>query len=475
MHRFIIGCTALTPFPASHIAEQYQISRTYVYTLRNQVSRFFLHMQNHSVENWNRFCETFVPGTQLFVVDESFYEKMVLSLALDGFASEEGIQRFLETNFQKHISIGKISGILNRAADRAAEFDASIDLSGIRQGANDEIFQCGMPVLTGIDPVSTYIYLLQQADDRSAETWQNAMEVCKARKLDLDVSISDFGTGLLSGIPRAFPNVCIQPDLFHWILELGKEISSQERKAYALLSDYYQYEAALSGQRVHEKTFQKLLLLEEKLYPTLEQCDTLQILYQWLKEMTDYHGWSYGETLSLCNWIFDRMEEVTQELSGSLKRAISKTRRNLPEVLVYLNRVEETLKSYALEHGYPKETFVLLYKMLGYQPDSLEYRAAERRVRRKLKGAYGSCYLKVQEILDGVKRASSLVENLNGRLRPYMNLKRMVPKKFLTLLKVYFNTKKYRRSRKAERVGKSPLELLTGQKQKDFYDIVCGG
>ena len=91
-----------------------------------------------------------------------------------------------------------------------------------------------------------------------------------------------------------------------------------------------------------------------------------------------------------------------------------------------------------------------------------------------LKEGYADGYLKVQEILEGVKRASSLVENLNGRLRPYMNLKRMVPEKFLTLLKVYFNTKRYRRSRKAERVGKSPLELLTGQKHEDFYDIVSG-
>ena len=65
-----------------------------------------------------------------------------------------------------------------------------------------------------------------------------------------------------------------------------------------------------------------------------------------------------------------------------------------------------------------------------------------------------------------------MVENLNGRLRRYMNLTRIIPEKFLTLLKVYFNTTAYRKSRKKERVGKSPLELLTGQKHPDFYDIV---
>lgn len=100
------------------------------------------------------------------------------------------------------------------------------------------------------------------------------MEACKARGLNLDVSISDFGRELLSGIPKAFPDACIQPELFHWLRELGKEISSQERKAYALLSDYYQYENALDGQRIHEKTFQKLLSLEEKLLPALGRCDT---------------------------------------------------------------------------------------------------------------------------------------------------------------------------------------------------------
>ena len=63
-------------------------------------------------------------------------------------------------------------------------------------------------------------------------------------------------------------------------MELGKEISSRERKAYSLLSAYYRYEDALNGQRLHEKTFQKLFAVEEKLLPALDRCDTLRILYE---------------------------------------------------------------------------------------------------------------------------------------------------------------------------------------------------
>ena len=418
-------------------------------------------------------CERVIPAQQVLIADEHFYEKMIISLAMDGTASEEGIQRILENNFQKHVSIGKISNILNQAARRAAEFDESVDLSGIRQGANDEIFQCGNPVLTGVDADTGYVYLLQPAADRTADTWENAMKSCKSRNLELDVSISDFGTGLLGGIPKAFPNACIQPDLFHFLMEIGKEISSQERRVYAMLADYYKCEEALSGKRVHEKTFQKLLSLEENLSPAIERCDRLLTLYHWLREMTRYQGYCYPDVLSLCYWILDQMED-TSGITDKLRKVLAKTRRNLPDVLIYLERAEKVLREYAMKKGYPEETFVLMYRMQGYHPGSQEYRSADRRLRHILKKKYADAYLEIEGILKGVKRASSLVENVNGRLRRYMNLKRMIPEKFLTLLKVYFNTKKYRRSRKAEHVGKSPLELLTGQEHPDFYDIVCG-
>jgi len=386
-NRLVIGCAALSPVPVSKIADYYQISRNYVYILRDRVSQFIHDPFQSRSEGMNIFCQISATDNQIITASNAFYEKMVVFLILDGSASEEGIQRILENNFGKHISIGRISQILNQTADHAAEFDASIDLSGI---------------------------------------------------------------------PKAFPDAVIQPALFHWLMELGKEVSSQKRKAYFLLSDYYQCEDALNGQRIHEKTFQKLLKLEEKLGPALDRCDTLQILYGWLKEMTCYNGYGYPEVVSLCSRILDRMEGLAGETSSRLAHAISKTRKNLPNVLVYLERAEKTLRDYAVKHGYPPEAFVLLYKMSGYQSGPLEYQRAYRRLCRLLRRSYADCYLKVQEILDGIKRTSSLVENLNGRLRPYMNLKRMVPEKFLTLLKVYFNTKNTEDPGKQSGKGKAP-------------------
>ena len=49
--------------------------------------------------------------------------------------------------------------------------------------------------------------------------------------------------------------------------------------------------------------------------------------------------------------------------------------------------------------------------------------------------------------------------------------KRKVSKRHMELLKLKFNTRVYKRSRIDERVGKSPIELVTGE-QYDFYELL---
>jgi len=69
------------------------------------------------------------------------------------------------------VSIRKISSVINEAALTAKRWNDSIDLSTIKTGANDEIFQGHSPVLVGVDPLTTYTYLLNSAKRRDATTW----------------------------------------------------------------------------------------------------------------------------------------------------------------------------------------------------------------------------------------------------------------------------------------------------------------
>jgi hypothetical protein len=60
-------------------------------------------------------------------------------------------------------------------------------------------------------------------------------------------------------------------------------------------------------------------------------------------------------------------------------------------------------------------------------------------------------------------RSSSLVENLNSRLRTYFTLRRHLGGPYLSLLQFLLNHRRSMRRRRVERNGKSPRELMTGE------------
>ena len=182
----------------------------------------------------------------------------------------------------------EISSIIREASERAELFDRGIPLDGIVQGANDEIFQGSVPVLTGIDAESTYVYLLAEAGDRSADTWQLFMEDQKEHGLGLKVSISDAGTGLNAGIPRAFPGICVQPDIFHELRPVGAEVARLERKAEKLIADETGLEERAHGRRPRKKTMEQLGQIHEKVELAVQEYDLLRILFCWYTALVNF-------------------------------------------------------------------------------------------------------------------------------------------------------------------------------------------
>ena len=66
-----------------------------------------------------------------------------------------------------------------------------------------------------------------------------------------------------------------------------------------------------------------------------------------------------------------------------------------------------------------------------------------------------------------------MVENLNSRIRPFVDEKRRVFYKDFSLIRFFLNTMKPFRSRKYERKEKSALDRLTGKVCPEFLDIVA--
>ena len=94
------------------------------------------------------------------------------------------------------------------------------------------------------------------------------------------------------------------------------------------------------------------------------------------------------------------------------------------------------------------------------------------RLRAQLGGTFHALFAAVSRAMADTPRSSALVENLNARLRAYFTLRRHLGGAYLALLRFFLNHRRFPRSRHAERQGKSPRELLTGQAHPHWLTLL---
>ena len=459
-------------FDVSDIAALFKVSRQAVYKNIDRVEAMETELQPLSDKS-----------VQCLVVTDIDIDKAVLSLALDGHSALEGIHRVLTCIYGADAtpSIGYTSMLLNRAGAFAAQITRTISLNGISQGANDEIFDdSDYPVFTGVDVESTYIYLMQLMDDRKGTTWQQAMDSLKEIGLNLKAAISDAGSGLLKGIRAAFPEADVQIDVFHVLRDIGRAVYRFKEHILKDIAECYDMETAVKRSKHPErdsvKAKKKKLAKRQAMHASMvEDYDLIECLYSWLHELVSFSGYDYDEVIALAKWVLDEMAAVARHHNWAYKLSeeIWHLNDRLPATLLFLSRLFNGFRQAARQMGLPEEAFRLLYRRLGTSKDSDAYTELTCQALEVIGDARFSAAEKVHDrIVRYIKRASSMVENVNSRLRAYMNIKKHVSNDFYSLVQLHLNTKKYRRSRVESRKGYSPVELLTGQPWPELIDLL---
>ncbi len=111
--------------------------------------------------------------------------------------------------------------------------------------------------------------------------------------------------------------------------------------------------------------------------------------------------------------------------------------------------------------------FCLTRKGSGRRAHSLVQMALKRQLGESL---YDTLCRELDDLADSCVRASSLVENLNSRLRPYFSLRKRAGSGFCDLLRFFLNQRRLPRSRREHRRGKSPAECLTGETRPHWLE-----
>ncbi|MCP3672715.1 MAG: hypothetical protein GY814_20295, partial [Gammaproteobacteria bacterium] len=89
-----------------------------------------------------------------------------------------------------------------------------------------------------------------------------------------------------------------------------------------------------------------------------------------------------------------------------------------------------------------------------------------------LKKRFYSIENTVIAVMDQTERTSSMVENLNGRVRKYISYRPEIGHGYLDLLRFFLNHKPILRSARAEREGKTPAQMLAGKAHSHWLELL---
>jgi hypothetical protein len=146
----------------SDLSARHGVSRKFVYQQARKAGAAYCGFLSSALEDEVLFQLT-VPKTWL--------RQVIVALTLICRSSYRGVVEFVRDLLGVPISIGTVHHVLQLATRQAGVVNHDQDLSGIRVGLHDEIFQGAKPVLAGVDAASTYCYLLAVAEHRDADTW----------------------------------------------------------------------------------------------------------------------------------------------------------------------------------------------------------------------------------------------------------------------------------------------------------------
>ena len=170
---------------------------------RHGVSRKFVYQQTHKARA--ALDDAFSPATPdsevLFelAVTKAWLRQVIVALALIGRSAYRGVVEFLRDLLGVPVSLGSVHDVLEAATQQASAINQGQDLSRIRVGLHDELFQGATPVLAGVDAASTSCYLLVAEDRRDADTWGVHLLDAAAQGPRPAYTIADAGQGLRAG------------------------------------------------------------------------------------------------------------------------------------------------------------------------------------------------------------------------------------------------------------------------------------
>lgn len=420
------------------------------------------------------------PSSGVVQVDKRHLDRAIVTLRVVGDVSLEGIQRSLEEILGIHRSIGYLSQVIVQAQKEAATFQRQMVYRVVGTGLLDELFQHRKPLLVVVEPHSTAVLVLAQEDHRDGDTWGVHLLELEEQGFHITQVASDDARGIAAGVQAALGEKALhQLDIGHLFGEVARLDAELERKAYKHLreeDDRYRVLDSARSDRVITSRIEAWETAHQKAEEAISLYDDFHYLAEELSSLfspiaptgTPRSRRTVEEDLEalLC-----LLEELPGTKIQELRIRIASQQEGL---LIFWKDWEQRLSQ--LRERIPQEEILhalLLDYFLGKRTSTQAIQKAQQKANAFLKTHLGEevprLRAQVASLLDDLVRSSSLVETANSWLRPYLSTRKGASQGFLDLVRLYRNTRTYRRGK---RKGHSPFELLGLAVPEDWLSLV---
>ena len=463
------------------LATQHAVSRKFIYQQINTAQEALLEAFGAKQDDMTKVL-FHLPVTKQWL------NQAILGLTLICHSSIRGVCEFFRDLLDYPISIGTVHNVLQGAVQQARLYNRQQDLSGIRIGAHDEIFQSGQPVLVGADVQSTYCYLLGLEQHRDAETWGIRLLELQDRGFRPEATIADAGSGLRAGQALAMPATPCRGDVFHALHLVQPLATFLENRAYEAIA----HEATLTHKsqkaqkartarqrpRRHplasEESFaEQLRLAAQTQAQAIDLAADVGTLFDWLRcDILSLAGADYATRRELYDFVVAELRARQPLCPHRIAPVVSALTNQGDDLLAFAAQLDQDLAGVAHRFQLPVATVREVFNNEVLDVDRPERWARDAVLRERLGSRFFAVSVAVAELAEHTVRASSVIENLNSRLRNYFFLRRQLGPDYLALLQFFLNHRQFLRSERPERVGKSPAELLTGQSHPHWLEML---
>ena len=327
-----------------------------------------------------------------------------------------------------------------------------------------------------MDSDSTYCFLLEAVEHRDEDSWGWYLLEAESQGLNPNYTIADAGKGIRAGQKAAWGDKPCHGDVWH-ILDQGntlcrnlakkargattkREELEQKMQAAKLKRKRNQLSAKLTQARKNEAILQKL-------------ASDLQTWLYWLRiDILSLAGPEWSERMELMNFIIEELQVREDQAHKGIKALRVALSNQKADLLAFAQVLDQKLADIAQNF---QITLSQVRQVCFLMKESLSTNVYWQRWNQLYK-LLSKKFLPVKEAVESAMkstpRASSLVENLNSRLRNYFFLRKHLNSDYLDLLRFFLNHRTFIESRVTERVGKSPRELMTGKKHPHWLELL---